>query len=304
MRTKRFILGAAVVAIVVAAGCENHMTAKRQEAEQRWATSRAEMVTNMARHSYERGDFARARDQLDPIVRSSAPYAPAYVLLARLSVDQGKLDEARTYARIATTMDGAAAEAWYVLGTVEQTLGDRQAALNAFAKAAGEEPRNPMYTLAEAEMFVAIGEVEAAASSLGAACDQMPGSAEVHAAYGDILSRLGQYEEAVGRYRVALRLNPDNATPKERLAVALFRSGAYAEAESILAGLESTEPDFASGWICQMRADCHLALRRTEGARALYQRRAKAAPEAVLPRLGLARCAILDGRLPEALQHL
>jgi len=304
MRIKRFILGAVVIAAVLAAGCENYMVGKRDEAEHRWAASRAEMVTNMARNSYERGDFARARDQLDPVIRSSIPFAPAYVLMARLLADQGDLDEARTYACTATTMDGASAEAWYVLGTVEQTLGDRQAALNAFAKAAGEEPANPRYILAEAEMFVAIGQVEAAARSLAGACEQMPGSGEVHAAFGDVLSRLGRYEEAAGQYRIALRLNPENTIPRERLAAALFRSGAYAEAEPILADLHASEPEFASGWICQMRADCLLALRRTDEARALYARRAEAAPEAVAPRVGLARCDILDDRLPEARRHL
>ena len=304
MRTKRFILGAVVIAAVLAAGCENYMVGKRDEAEKRWAASRAEMVTNMARNSYERGNFARARDQLDPIIRSSMPFTPAYVLMARLAADQGDLDEARTYARTATTLKGTSAEAWYVLGTVEQSLGDRQAALNAFAKAAGEDPSNPRYTLAEAEMFVAIGQVEAAAKSLAGACEQMPGSGEVHAAFGDVLSRLGRYEEAAGRYRSALRLNPENTIPKERLAAALFRSGAYAEAERILADLQVSEPEFASGWICLMRADALLALRRTDEAWALYVQRAEAAPEAVGPRVGLARCAILDDRLPEARRHL
>jgi len=304
MRTKRFLIGAAVIALLLAAGCETYLADKRQEAQQRWASSRAEMVTTMARHAYERRDFARARDQLDPIIRSGASYAPAYVLAARLSAEQGDLDEARTYARTATQMDGASAEGWYVLGTVEQTLGHEQAALSAFGKAAGEDPASPRYALAEAEMFVAIGEVDAADRTLAAACEQMPGSGEVHAAYGDVLCRLGRYEEAAGQYRVALRLNPENTIPKERLAVALFRSGAFAEAESLLADLQGSEPAFASGWICQMRADCLLALRRTQEARALYRQRAEAVPEAVPPRLGLARCAVLEDRLPEARRHL
>jgi len=304
MRTKRFLLTAAVVVLVLAAGCDTYLADKRHEARERWATSRAEMVTNMARHAYERGDFARARDQLEPVIRSSTPYAPAYVLAARISADQGDLDEACTYARTATQMDGASPEGWYVLGTVEQTLGHDQAALNAFGKAAGEEPSNPRYALAEAEMFVAIGQAEAAARTLASACEQMPGSGEVRAAYGDVLSRLGRYGEAAGQYRMALRLNPENTIPKERLAVALFRSGACAEAESLLADLQVSEPEFASGWICQMRADCLLALRRTDEARTLYTQGAEADPDAVPPRLGLARCAVLDNRLPEARRHL
>jgi len=304
MRTKRFVIGAAVVVLILAAGCDNYMGRKRVEAEKRWADSRATMVTNMAARSYERGNFARAREQLDPLVRSSTPYAPAYILMARLSADQGDLDEGRDYARSATQLDKTSAEAWYVLGTVEQTLGHPQEALNAFGKATGEAPTSPHYTLAEAEMFVAIGEVEAAARCLQAACEQMPGSGEIHAAYGDVLARLGRDAEAAAHYRTALRLNPDNTGPRERLARALFHAGAYAEAEPILADLQATEPDFSTGWMCQMRADCLLALRRTDEARSLYARRAEATPKAVLPRVGLARCAVLEDQLPEAQRHL
>jgi tetratricopeptide (TPR) repeat protein len=201
-------------------------------------------------------------------------------------------------------MDGSSAEAWYVLGTVEQTLGRQQEALNAFAKAAGEDPLNPRHALAEAEMFVAIGEVEAAERSLATACDQMPGSAEVHASYGDVLSRLGRYAEAAGRYRVAMRLDPENTPFRERLALALFHSGAFAEAESLLADLQGSEPEFAAGWMSQMRADCLMALRKTEQARALYAKVAETSPKTVAARVGLARCAILQDRLPEAQAHL
>jgi Tfp pilus assembly protein PilF len=95
MRTKRFLVAAAVIALFLAAGCDNHMAAKRGEAEQRWASSRAEMVTNMAQRSYERGNFARAREQLDPVLRTATPYARAYVLMARLASALGDLDEAR-----------------------------------------------------------------------------------------------------------------------------------------------------------------------------------------------------------------
>jgi len=151
---------------------------------------------------------------------------------------------------------------------------------------------------------VATGQVEAAADGLADACERMPGSAEVHAAYGDVLSRLGRYQEAVGHYRIALRLKPENTAPTERLAIALFRSGAYAEAAPMLAELQATEPEFAAGWIGQMRADCLLALRRTDEARTLYERRAEAAPEAVAPLVGLARCDILQDRLDDARRRL
>ncbi|MBL7139418.1 MAG: tetratricopeptide repeat protein [Planctomycetes bacterium] len=304
MRVKRAILWAAVVAVFLAAGCDNHMTRKRNEAGQRWAESRAEMVTTLARRSYEGGNFSRAREQLDPVLRAANPYAPAYVLAARLAADQGRLDEARDCARTAVEVKPEVAEAHYVLGTIEQTLSHRPEALAAFAEAARLAPTDPRYALAEAEMLVATGQVDAAAVGLEAASDRMPGAAEVHAALGDVFARQGRYREAADRYRVALRLNPENTAPTQRLAVALFQAGAYAEAEPILAELEVSEPDFAVGWIRLTRADCLLALRQVDRARALYQRGVDAAPDDVAPRVGLARCDVLADRLTEAQRHL
>jgi len=306
MRTKRLIYGAAVVALVLAAGCgkQSHIERKRDEARERWAVSRAEMVTKLARGEHEKGNFARARQQLDPLIRSSTPYAPAYVLSARLAADQGHLDEALGYACTATATDENLADAWYVRGTIEQTLGDPQAALNAYGKASSLEPADSRYVMAEAEMLVATEHVDGAATCLAGACSRLPGSAELHAALGDVRSRQSQYAEAAGLYRIALRLDPTNTAPRERLAIALFRSGAYAEAEPLLADLQASEPDFAIVWVCQMRADCLLALRRVEAAQALYQERADAAPDEAAPWVGLARCDILRDRLPEARRHL
>jgi len=237
-------------------------------------------------------------------VRSATPYAPAYVLMARLTADQGHLDKARDYARLATANDEEAPDAWYVLGTIEQTLGDAEVAMNAFGRASSLDPSEPRYILAEAEMLTAVGHLDAAGTCLAGACQRLPGSAGLHAALGDVRLRQNRYEEAAGLYRIALRLDPENRVPEERLAIALFHSGAYAEAEPMLADLQASEPDFASAWVCQMRADCLLALRRVDEARALYRQRSDAAADETAPWVGLARCAILQERLPEARRYL
>jgi len=305
MCAKRLWLAAAIAVVVfLAAGCEDHMARKRQEARQRWAESRAEVVTTLARRAYERGQLARAREHLDPIIRTAVPYGPAYVLMARLTADQGHLDEARDYARAAVAMDADSAEAWYVLGTIEQTLGHADEALSAFGKAAGLAPDDPRYALAEAEMFAAVGHLEGARTTLASACERMPGSAALHAAYGDVLLRLGRWTEAAAEYRVALRLKPDDQRPRSRLAIALFRAGAWAEAEPILADLQAAEPEFATGWVCRMRADCLLALGRIEEARVLYRKQAETDPKAPEPWVALARCDILQDRLQDAQRNL
>jgi len=304
MRVKRALIAAAVIAAILAAGCDDYMARKRDEAHQRWAKSRADMVTTLAKRSYENGNFSRAREQLDPVLRAAEPYPPACVLAARIATDQGRLDEARDLARTAVDIKPDDAEAHYVLGTIEQALGHRAEALSAFAEAARLVPTDPRFPLAEAEMLVAGGRVADAVASLSAASDRMPGAAEIHAALADVLVREGRHREAADRYRVALRLNPENTAPTQRLAVALFRAGAYAEAEPILGELDASEPDTAGAWVRLMRADCLLALDRVDEARRLYQQGVDAAPDDMPARIGLARCDILAERLPEAQRSL
>jgi len=301
MDTKRAILYIAVTGLVLASGCRQaYMSQQRDEARQRWAVSRAEMVTKLAEGCYHRGEVGRAQQHLDEVIHSGAPYAPLYVLAARMAADKGDLDGARTFAENAKAIDPESAEARYVLGVVEQMLGQADRALEEYSEASRLDPAESKYVLAEAEMRVAAGQAEQAAKSLADAAGRMSGRAEVHAALGDVLTLLARYADAVTSYRTALRLEPDRPDFKERLAIALFYSGAYAEAEPALAELIKTGPDFATEWAQRMRGECLIALRRLPEARALYQTLANSRPDAAAPLVGLAKCDILDNRLPAA----
>jgi len=305
VRTKRAILYAAVVGLFLAAGCaQTQMDKDREEAHRRWAESRAEMMYKLAEGCFERGNLARARQYVEEIIQAGAPHAPIYVLAARLAAEMKDLEQALDYARAAKTIGPDSAEARYVLGTIQQTLGHDRDALEEFAKAVELSPDVPKYALAEAEMLVTTGQAEAAARCLAEAAGRTPGRADVHAARGDVLSFLGRYEEAAGSYRIALRLDPEEQGPKERLATALYHSGAWKEAEQVLAELAESEPDFAAGWIFQMRADCLLALGRTGQARALYQRQAGGGSATSRSRIALAKCDILENRLTSAAKRL
>jgi len=301
VRTKRIILYAAVAGVFLAAGCgQSQMDKDREEARERWAESRAEMMLKLAEGAYEKGNLGRARQYVEEITRAGIPYAPAYVLAARLAAEMKDLEQALDYAQAAKAVDPESPEARYVLGTIQQTMGCERDALDEFAGAVELSPDVPRYALAEAEMLVAAGQVEAAARCLAEAAERMPGRADVHAALGDVLSFLGRHGEAAGSFRVALRLDPKEEGPKERLAMALFYSGACDEAERVLAELAESEPHFAAGWVRQMRADCLLALGRTGEARAFYQRQTGGAVATSRSLIALAQCDIIEDRLASA----
>ena len=305
MRIRRMALGSAIICVFLLAGCGMlHSDKNRAEARQRWDQARAEMATKLAEGCYQRGEFGRAHQHIDELVNSGATYAPAYVLAARLAAQKGDLDKARELADGATTMDPKSAEAWYVLGTLEQALGYADRATDDFCEAVWLNPAEAKYVLAEAELLVAQGRAEEAAKDLGQAANRMPGRAELYAALGDVQAMLKRHDQAVGSYRTAIRLKSDMPAMKERLAAALFRSGAYTEAEPLLGELAHSEPEFVSGWVQQMWADCLLALGRVPEARALYEARRHLAPKTLAPLVGLAKCDILENRLTSACQWL
>jgi tetratricopeptide (TPR) repeat protein len=301
MRIRKTLLYAAATALVLAAGCgRTQMDKDREQARQRWAVSRAEIITKLAEGCFARGEMGRAREHIDDGLRSGVLYAPMYVLAARLAADRGDLDAARSYAENARTIDPKSADARYVLGTVEQTLGEPERAVVEFTEAAGLDPNQAKYVLAQAELLVARDQSQKAADVLAAAAERMPGRAEIHAALGDVLVVLKRHQDAVGSYRIAVRMEPQRTDFKERLATALYYSGSYAEAEPLLAELAMTQPDFAAGWIIEMRAECLMALGRLPQARGLYRALSDVRRDAAGPRVGMAKCDILDNDLPSA----
>lgn len=306
----RVLLGAAVIGGMLAAGCGSvsigpaHFNKTRLKARQRWEASRAEMVTRLAEGCYSRGELGRARQHVEEVISSGATYAPAYILAARLSAEKGDLEKAREHAQTARIIDPTSPEACYVLGTLEQAVGHNEQALREFSEAARLGPNEPRYVLAEAEMLVIEGQAELAIRHLQAAIGRMPARAELHSALGDVLLLERRYQEAAGSYRIALRLGGEQTMLRERLAMALARSGAYDEAESMLADLASAQKEGPPAWLAQLRAECLLARGRPDEARAILQPYLKAAPDVLAVRLTLAKCDILEDRLPSAREHL
>jgi len=307
VQIKRAILCAIAAGAVLAAGCgQAEIELKRSEARQRWDASRAEMATRLAEGCYQRNELGRARQHIDEVIRSGTTYAPAYVLAARLAAEKGELDKAGEYAAAAVRLDPDSPEAHYVLGTIEQTIGHVETALDEYTAAAELGRSDAKYAMAQAETLVALDQVQEALEVLRETVRRAPGKADVHTAMGDVLSLLAKPEEAVGSYRIALRLAPTQTGLKERLATALFKCGVYGEAEPILAELSQAESSEMrdSAWVLQMRATCLLALGRTADARAVCRPEVKARSDWASPLVILALCDILENQLPAARQNL
>jgi tetratricopeptide (TPR) repeat protein len=285
---------AAVAAAVVAAGCgPTNIEKTRAAARDRWTTSRAEIATKLAQGCFERGELGRARDHLKEAMKGDAPYAPMYLLAAKLAVEDGKFDDAQRYAQAAGALDPECAEAWYVLGTVQQALDQPEGALSAFTEAVRLDPDNPAYAIAQAEFLVDQGRIHEAVQRLGEAVGRTPGRAELQIALGDLLNLMNRDEEAAGSYRIAMRLAPKREDVAERLATALFLSGAYAEAAPLLEDLVTAKGDKAPVWVVRMWGESLLATGRIKEARPALERVLQIDADDLDARVALAKCDLL-----------
>ena len=74
---KRILLSVAAAGLVLAIGCTSQsMSKNREEARQRWASSRAEMATKLAEGCYQRGEFGRACEHIAELVRGQRTLRP------------------------------------------------------------------------------------------------------------------------------------------------------------------------------------------------------------------------------------
>ncbi|RUV09087.1 sulfotransferase family protein, partial [Mesorhizobium sp. M7A.T.Ca.TU.009.01.3.1] len=123
--------------------------------------------------------------------------------------------------------------ALYILGTV--CLGyDDEAALRYFARAAGEEPKNPYYHLGLASAYVKVSEYSPAIRHMQYALELQPDLIEALCALGDAYIDFDKPEMALPLYEKALKINRDHPKVRIGLARALTSVGRMVEAAAYL----------------------------------------------------------------------
>ncbi|MER9939424.1 sulfotransferase [Mesorhizobium sp. M0088] len=123
--------------------------------------------------------------------------------------------------------------ALYILGTV--CLGyDDEAALRYFARAVGEEPKNPYYHLGLASAYVKVSEYSPAIRHMQYALELQPDLIEALCALGDAYIDFDKPEMALPLYEKALKINRDHPKVRIGLARALTSVGRMVEAAAYL----------------------------------------------------------------------
>ncbi|ARP66514.1 sulfotransferase [Mesorhizobium sp. BR1-1-3] len=123
--------------------------------------------------------------------------------------------------------------ALYILGTLYQRYDDEMA-LRYFARAVGEEPKNPYYHLSLGEAYVKVSEYSPAIKHMLYALELQPGLIEVLCALGRAYTKFDKPDMALPLYEKALKINRDHPKVRAGLASALSGLGRMDEAAAFL----------------------------------------------------------------------
>ncbi|TIL68719.1 tetratricopeptide repeat-containing sulfotransferase family protein [Mesorhizobium sp.] len=123
--------------------------------------------------------------------------------------------------------------ALYILGTIYLGYDDERA-LRYFARAVGEEPKNPYYHLSLGEAYVKVSEYSPAIKHMQYALELQPGLIEALCALGRTYTAFDKPDMALPLYEKALKINRDHPKVRAGLASALSGLGRMDEAAAYL----------------------------------------------------------------------
>ena len=163
---------------------------------------------NAAIALHESGRLHDAEIAYGRVIEETPGDADALHMLGILLIQQGRWPEARARLRSALELDPEVPEFHYTSGTIEQSLGDVDAATSAYERALELDSELP-------DAWLNLGQCR---------------------------EHSGNLDAAIAAYRRAAALSPSARPALNHLANALIASGETAEARDILTGLVSDEP--------------------------------------------------------------
>ena len=165
---------------------------------QRYNADRAEARVSLGTFLAQRGDAARAEEELQSAIRLEPSSIPAYVNLADVYRAQGRDADGERVLHDGLAGAPRSGVLHYALGLALTRLHRADTALREFARAAGLEPGNARFAYVHAVALNSAGKTDAAIAALRAALTTHPNN-------GDILSALATFSEARGRKAEAER---------------------------------------------------------------------------------------------------
>lgn len=170
--------------------------------------------------------------------------------LRAIALGESELGRAKESLRAAVRLDDRLWEAWHDLGVVEFTLGEDDAATNAFDKALAINPKHRPSLLARAEAHRRAGRVKQARKDYEEALRLMPEDRDTGARLASLLREAHDYEDALDVIRETLRNAGANAKVYVALGHIYMAQGRSELAELVFnkaADLDPKEPSVKNG---------------------------------------------------------
>lgn len=304
---KKIVLGAIV--LLATAGCDHgifhSVPEAKKEAEQRWNTTRAQMLYGVAKEHFKVGQLTQAAAKAHQAVGMDDKHIDARILLAKVFIEQGEHAAAQRELTTALEQAPESSEAFYLLGVAQEKGGQREEALASYRRAYALDSSSLAPVVAAAEVLVALGrtrDAEMCVADHVAEADNDPALFEVG---GRIALMRKRPEKAVAFYRRALDLDPANTRYREELGRAYYLAGQHAEAIQTLRPLTKQADQAASPWVWLMVGDCELAAGNPRAARKAYEAAARLNPTSpgLCTKVGKALLAAGDPKKAILLAH-
>ncbi len=312
-KTRRSLLivlaGIATGTLVGCAGHGQYTSQFKEEAELRLADLKAATEWNQAKAQFLAGDLEKALQTVDTAIGYQPDASQGYLLRGRILIELGRLEKAMNSLEIAIEKEPTLADAHYFKGLVFERISKTEDAYGAYMEADAHDPTNGQYLLAAGEMLIEMNRLEEAWALLDGRRTDFEHNAGIRQTLGHLATMLDRPMEAVTLFQEAHLLAPDDNSLLEDLIRAQMTAGKFAEAESNLRLVFTTNELDDRRDLLHLRVRCLLELDRPVDARGILQTIVRAEDGrndiAAWVELGNVAC-ILDDRyqLREASQRL
>lgn len=289
-------------------GLPGDLRSAKEQAGRRWNAVRSQIKARLAADHLSAGHLREAQAELREALGLDPDNPELRVLEARLHLAEGRIDQAQARLEGARGIGAPRqqAEVEYLLGTIWQQRQRWELALDHFVHAAQKDPDEVTYVAAVVQCLLQMGSADLAREHLETSEARLGWTPEWQVAWAECSEQLGDWCAAAATWRRLAALAESDATLRERLGMALYRCGEYAEAADVLRGcLESTDkadPSDATREADGLRAvlrlalaDCLIELRRFGAAGEQLRTVLRADP-------GNARALLLTARMHAARQ--
>lgn len=300
MKLSRFIVPAVLATAVAGCAGEDHHKTQKEQATQDWNVARAAVMGSLAKDQYKTGNFDKARVTLNEAIKLDPKNSNLRLLSARLAIENGNLELADREVKQAQKDDPTNSEADYLAGVIFQRWQKHEAALAAYASAAGKNPNELAYLLAQSEMLVTLERADEGLRILQEKVIFFEHSAAIRDAVGQLLLQKGRTAEAVDMLRQASILNSEDTVIREHLAFAQFQNKNYRDAAENIEKIFKDPAFEKRADLAVTQGESYLQINRLSDARASFEKATTLAPANTAAWLSLGKVAMQMGDVRRA----